>query len=777
MIKLNDNENSGVKKTRDSNLNISDKHNKITCDRYSRLSERRAGYCGSICKNYTATKPPTGHWYDNGQVRCSTCMTFLSAKGVEIRKGRKVCKCCRCNVRTRPHNKITKQHYLENPSQPNTEFTYSIANDDLDSETENLESYKKATPAYSEEYTDKRSYSEFREFIEDAIRLQANYQLVMLKYLVSHKTADKGEIVESLAYYNNIDTSDMEKVKKLLKVPVYDVLVKHGFVNQKVKFGQKEYELNVQLSEYQQYEINDLLEKNIEEWNDEHGIPENQFKSTEIDWYKNQDLLIESSYWIWSVTPENWQIVKGKNIWGSKIPFKQIESRVSPDDFIIFYVVGTKSFKGIFQVDGHWYDDSQNYTWYDEQKEKKKTHISAVKLKPIILGTANLEELENLSVFKGKDQDLRNLVLKGGGGYPSNTGKPIPFDDFSAIQELLRRNSLLESPKEIESENNVKKPILSSSNQTESNEEIRKIQFDGTFYILSLPGKWINENGSKPGDPLAVSRLDSFLLQIKPMWLKVFQDEQGTQTENTTLAIKPDDEVRKIQFDGIVYFITLPNKWIVDMGLQQDDSVLVFSKSKTILEITPTKNESKTITLESVSTISKETEKKIDALDRKIFEINSDGITICEMKVLGQEVVKIGQILTNDELIQKFGVGNMGGIRYSSKNNLIVLCDTQSSHYSDKIDSETGIILYTGEGQTGDQDLTGGNSRIVNSSNLALFYFVEVSQEPGMRKRGALDNIYKFVGKVKYLKHSLKVENDTLGNPGIVIKFLLEVEK
>jgi hypothetical protein len=65
----------------------------------------------------------------------------------------------------------------------------------------------------------------------------------------------------------------------------------------------------------------------------------------------------------------------------------------------------------------------------------------------------------------------------------------------------------------------------------------------------------------------------------------------------------------------------------------------------------------------------------------------------------------------------------------------------------------------------------------VNSSNLSLFYFAEVPQDPGMKKRGALDNIYKFVGKVKYLKHSLKVENDVSGNPRIVIKFLLEIEK
>ena len=119
----------------------------------------------------------------------------------------------------------------------------------------------------------------------------------------------------------------------------------------------------------------------------------------------------------------------------------------------------------------------------------------------------------------------------------------------------------------------------------------------------------------------------------------------------------------------------------------------------------------------------------------------------------------------------------MGGIRYSSKNNLIVLCATMSSPYIDQIDPGSGIIIYTGEGLIGDQELSAENHRIANSNGTSLFYFVEVTQEPGMKKRGALDNIYKFVGKVKYLKHFTKVENDTTGNPRNVIKFILEIEK
>lgn len=636
MIESNQkNETPGDCKT-DIPYSFSDKSKKTSIHIKKPLSEMHLGPCRGICQNYLGNKSRNGYWYDNGQTRCQTCMVFLTAGGVELRNGRKVCKCCHINVRTRPHNSATKQHYLEQ-NNSNSDFTYSEADDEFDEETENT--FKKTTPIYLEESTDKKSYSELGEFIEEGIRLQANYQLVMLKYLISHKIAHKGEIAESLAYFNNKDISSVHEITKFFNVPVYDVLVKRGFVNEfRRPNSMKEYTLNVELSEYQQYEINDLLEKRIEEWNREHGIAENQFESTGINWNNNLNLLHEPSYWIWSVTPENWEIVKTKNIWGSKIPYLQIQRRILPNDFIVFYVVGTKTFKGIFQVKGDWYDNSSNYTWHDEQKERTKIYKSGVELVPIVLGTAKIEELNNLLIFEGKSQDLVNLVLKGGSGYPSNNGKPIPHSDYSIVKDLLEKNPELElSKKELEKKR--LEQTLEASNQLESNEE------------------------------------------------------------------------------------------------------------------------------------------KTTSANRKIFENDLEGITISEMKIINQETMKVGQILTNDELCQKFGVGNMGGIRYSSKNNLIVLCDTLSSPYNDQINQVAGIILYTGEGLVGNQEFTGGNYRIANSNHIPIFYFLEVPQESGMKKRGALDNIYKIIGKVKYLKHSIKVENDTLGNPRNVIKFVLEIEK
>lgn len=166
-----------------------------------------------------------------------------------------------------------------------------------------------------------------------------------------------------------------------------------------------------------------------------------------------------------------------------------------------------------------------------------------------------------------------------------------------------------------------------------------------------------------------------------------------------------------------------------------------------------------------------------DLKSMKIFDFYDGSISIKHCNVVSTEIIQKDQQLTNDDIMRIFGVGNMGGIRYSSKNNVIVLCDTQSGHYDDTFDEEFQIIYYTGEGRKGNQTLTGNNQRMITSETTPMFYFIEVPQDSGQRKRGALDNIYRFVGRVKYSKYAFKTENDIDGIPRQVIKFLLEVQK
>ena len=159
-----------------------------------------------------------------------------------------------------------------------------------------------------------------------------------------------------------------------------------------------------------------------------------------------------------------------------------------------------------------------------------------------------------------------------------------------------------------------------------------------------------------------------------------------------------------------------------------------------------------------------------------LIKNDSQGIRLTELKEIKSTVIKKGQILSNDELMHNFGVGNMGGIRHSKKNNLLILCSTESNDYHDVIDDASGLITFTGEGREGDQEVAKGNSKIVNSIDTLMLFFKEKPQEPGSKKRGALDNLYEFVGKVKYLKYYWKDESDKDGKIRKALKFVLEIE-
>ena len=145
--------------------------------------------------------------------------------------------------------------------------------------------------------------------------------------------------------------------------------------------------------------------------------------------------LPKSNHWIWSVTPENWEILKEKNIWASKIG-QNIRDRVRPGDKVIFYVHGTNEFQGIFEFVGEWYD-APKPVWSDETDSI--IHQSQIKLNLIKIGSVKVYDgAHELKMFSNPDDKrLINLVLKGGGGYPSNNGKPIVYQDYKKLLELM----------------------------------------------------------------------------------------------------------------------------------------------------------------------------------------------------------------------------------------------------------------------------------------------------------------------------------------------------
>ena len=74
-----------------------------------------------------------------------------------------------------------------------------------------------------------------------------------------------------------------------------------------------------------------------------------------------------------------------------------------------------------------------------------------------------------------------------------------------------------------------------------------------------------------------------------------------------------------------------------------------------------------------------------------------------------------GDVLTNEEIGRRFGVGIMSGMRRNTKRNLLVLIsDPFKGLYQDRWEGD--VLHYTGMGQTGDQSLTHAQNKTLNES-------------------------------------------------------------
>jgi predicted RNA-binding protein len=50
---------------------------------------------------------------------------------------------------------------------------------------------------------------------------------------------------------------------------------------------------------------------------------------------------VGSTYWLFSVTPENWKIVRSQKVWAVRT--KNIAEKVKTGDYGVLYVAGTES--------------------------------------------------------------------------------------------------------------------------------------------------------------------------------------------------------------------------------------------------------------------------------------------------------------------------------------------------------------------------------------------------------------------------------------------------
>lgn len=108
-----------------------------------------------------------------------------------------------------------------------------------------------------------------------------------------------------------------------------------------------------------------------------------------------------------------------------------------------------------------------------------------------------------------------------------------------------------------------------------------------------------------------------------------------------------------------------------------------------------------------------------------------------------------GEVISNDELIEKFGVGRSGGMRRSRRNNcLVIVSDHTRGIYEDRW--EGNVLHYTGMGLVGHQSLDYMQNKTLNESNRngVIVYLFEVFEA----KR------YFFHGEVKLVADAYQEE-------------------
>lgn len=77
---------------------------------------------------------------------------------------------------------------------------------------------------------------------------------------------------------------------------------------------------------------------------------------------------------------------------------------------------------------------------------------------------------------------------------------------------------------------------------------------------------------------------------------------------------------------------------------------------------------------------------------------------------------EIGQTVSNADIVNTFGCGNMGGMRRShATNTLVIVSDYTKGLYHDKWIG--GVLHYTGMGKTGDQDINWAQNATLAESN------------------------------------------------------------
>jgi len=136
-----------------------------------------------------------------------------------------------------------------------------------------------------------------------------------------------------------------------------------------------------------------------------------------------------TQYWIWSVSEDNWKIVKAKQIWATYSD--KARHKVLNGDVIIFYVKGSGCFEGIYKIISEW-NITKDKVWSDEIEEGKVKYPYQIRLEVQKLGKVEYKKLLPQLEFVGSKKGYRSYIMGSDGG-PGNHGKPISEADYQRI--------------------------------------------------------------------------------------------------------------------------------------------------------------------------------------------------------------------------------------------------------------------------------------------------------------------------------------------------------
>ena len=138
--------------------------------------------------------------------------------------------------------------------------------------------------------------------------------------------------------------------------------------------------------------------------------------------------------WIYSISQGNWPVAKQKLKYA--VNNKSKEKRISKDDNLIFYVIGTRQIQGAFRVASDWHEPT--ITW-----NEGSDWVSEIDLELIQMGYVDIRRsADDLAFITNKSR--YSIYYRASSIGPSNFGKPISNQDFNTILDGLKTVQTIE---------------------------------------------------------------------------------------------------------------------------------------------------------------------------------------------------------------------------------------------------------------------------------------------------------------------------------------------